>query len=149
MDVNVRGLDEFRRELKRIDKTFGKELRQVHLKVAKLVTARAQSAAPARVSKSVRPKATQKAAAIRVTANPPYALGVFWGMRRRSGWYAARRYRGSSGRQFEPWVGNQWDPGEQGGKPYYIGDAINRSVNDVIELFGDEIERLAGRAFPD
>lgn len=147
--VKVRGLDEFRREIKKVDKEFGKELRQVHLAIAKMVAGRAQAAAPARVTKAIRPRATQKSAFVQTRTVPPYALGVFWGMRRRSGWYAAHRYRGSSGRQFEPWVGNQWDPGETGGQPYFIGPAINDSVDEVIDMYGDAIEKLAGKAFPD
>ena len=55
----------------------------------------------------------------------------------------------STGRQFEPWVGNQWEPGETGGSPYYIGDAINDSVDDAAELMIDRINKLAAKAFPD
>lgn len=145
----MRGLPEFRRELKAVDKAFGKELRQVHLKVARLVADRAKAAAPARARKAIRARATQRSASIEMVNNPADALGILWGMRRRSGWYGARRYRQSSGRQFRPWVGNQWDPGETGGQPYYVGPAINASVDEVVELFGDGIEKLAARAFPD
>jgi len=149
VDIRVRGLPEFRRELKAVDKAFGKELRQVHLKVARLVADRAKAAAPARARKAIRARATQRSASIEMVNNPADALGILWGMRRRSGWYGARRYRQSSGRQFRPWVGNQWDPGETGGQPYYVGPAINASVDEVVELFGDGIEKLAARAFPD
>jgi len=147
MKVRVEGLDEFRRELKKIDKALGKELRLVHLKVADLVSGRAQGAAPGGVRGAVRPRATQKSAFVSIYPNPPYALGMFMGMKRRSGWYAKGRYRSSSGRQFEPWIGNSWDPGDGGG-PYYIGPVISASVDDVIDLYGDEIELLAAKAFP-
>lgn len=147
--VFVRGLDEFRRDLKRFDKALGKELRQAHLRVAKFVAGRAQSAAPGRAKEAIAPKATQKAAQIRLTAGRRGdALAVFLGMRRRSGWYAAGRYKDSDGSQFEPWIGNSWDIG-QGTGPYYVGPAINNSIDAVIELYFDEIEKLAKAAFPD
>jgi hypothetical protein len=146
--VTIVGLREFRSELRRMNRELGREMRQVHLKVAALVAGRAKSAAPGELAGAITPRATQKAAFIGVRPKPPYALGVFMGARGRFGWYSNPRYRGSAGRQFEPWVGNQWDPGDGGGAPYYIGPAINRSVDDVIELYGDEIDQLARRAFP-
>jgi hypothetical protein len=146
--VRVRGLDDFRRELKKVDKALGKELRQVHLKVARLVADRAQRAAPGRTAKAISAAATQKVAAVRITPKRGDELGVFMGMKRRSGWYAKGRYRASTGRQFRPWVGANWDPGDGGG-PYYIAPAINRSIDDVIDLYGDEIEKLAAKAFPE
>ena len=147
--VEVRGLAEFRRELKKIDKAFGKELRQVHLAISKMVADRARAAAPPGIKKAIKARATQSAAYVSTVARPDRALGVLWGMRKRSGWYGARRYRQSTGRQFEPWVGNQWDPGETGGQPYFIGPAINNSVDEVLEMYGDAIEVLAAKAFPD
>jgi hypothetical protein len=146
--VEVHGLKEFRREIKKVDRALGRELRQVHLKVADLVAGRARGAAPGGVKGAIGSKATQKAAFVQIRNRPARALAVFMGMKRRSGWYAAGRYRSSQGRQFEPWVGNQWDPGEFGGDPYYIGPAINRSVDDVLDLYGDELEKLARRAYP-
>lgn len=149
MKVKVRGLDEFRRELKRIDRALGKELRQVHLKVAGLVSGRARAAAPGRTGQAIRPRATQKSAFVQVGSRPGHAIGTFMGAKRRFGWYAAGRYRTSEGRQFEPWIGNQWDPGDGAGGPYHIGPAIDGSIDEVIELYGDEIEELAAKAFPD
>lgn len=149
--VKVDGLDQFRREIKRVDRELGKDLRRIHVKVAELVADKAKAASPDREAQGIKGRGTQKAALVRVsaTARNPRVLGVFMGMRRRSGWYANIRYRQSRARQFDPWVGSQWDPGERGGEPYFIGDAINSSVDDVIELYGDEIMDLAARAFPD
>lgn len=146
--IEIRGLKELRRELKRMDRAWGKALREVHVKVAELVAGRARSASPGSVSGAVKGRGTQRKAIIQVGLRPPRAIAVFMGARRRFGWYSNPRYRGSRGRQFEPWVGNQWDPGDNGGTPYFIGPAINQSVEDVIELYGDEIEKLAARAFP-
>jgi hypothetical protein len=147
--VEVDGLKDFRRELRRLDdKQLRNGMTAIHRDIATMVRGRAVSAAPADVKRSIGHRANQKGAFITTRPRPPRALGVFWGMRRRSGWYSASRYRRSRGRQFEPWVGNQWDPGERGGQPYFIGDAINDSVDEVIEKMAEGMEDLARRAFP-
>lgn len=143
--VKAKDLGKLRKALKDIDKGLGKELRQVWLRAAKLVADRADSAAPQRAKGVIKPRATQRAAFVRVTPRDGDELGVFLGMTRRSGWYRRGRYARSKGKQFRPWVGNQWDPGEQGGKPYFIGDAINESVDEVVDILGDGIEDLARR----
>lgn len=148
--VRIEGLDQYLKGLKKMDREWGKAMRQVHLKVSILVSGRAAAAAPSRAKSGIKPNATQKAAFVKTSSGRRGdVLGVLWGMSKRSGWYAASRYSGSSGRQFEPWVGNQWDPGARSGKPYFIGEAINESVDDVIDIYGDEIEKLAAQAFPE
>lgn len=148
--VYIVGLKEFRKELKAVERSWGKELRQAFLRVSKYLIPKVQAAAPPRAKDAVKAKATQAAAFINTTpGRRGDGLGVFWGMRRRSGWYAAARYRESTARQFEPWVGNQWDPGETGGVPYFIGPVINAEVDNVVDLLGDEVIKLAERAFPE
>lgn len=147
--VNVRGLRDFTRDLKQLEGDLHKELKAVNRKVADLMADRARSASPAGVQKAIRARGTQRGAFVDITNRPPRALGVFLGMKQRSGWYSHPRYRNSAGRQFKPWVGNAWDPGETGGEPYFVGPAINRSIENVLDLFGDEIEKLAARTFPD
>ena len=144
--VQARDLGKLRSACKKIDKSLGKEFRQVWLKAAQLVADRAVAAAPARAKGAIKGRATQRAAHVRVTPKRGDELAVFLGQTRRSGWYHRGRYHDSKGKQFRPWVGNQWDPGEQGGKPYFIGDAINESVDDVIEILGDGVEDLARKA---
>ena len=147
--VTVVGLNDFRRELRRLDRALGVEMRKIHLKVSKLVAGRARRAAPPALQTAIRDSATQKAAFVGTVPKPGYALAWIWGARRRTGWYAKGRYHDSPARQFPAWVGNQWDPGELGGSPYYIGPAINQSIDEVVELYGDEIEDLSRRAFPE
>lgn len=147
MRVKIRGLREFRSELRRVD--LHKDLRVANKLIADLVADKARGAAPESLKKAIRPRGTQRGAFVDLVARPPRALGVFLGMRRRSGWYAHPRYSQSRGRQFAPWVGNQWVPGATGGKPYFVGEPINRAIPQAIDLLGDEIEQLAKRAFPD
>ena len=153
--IRVTGLKDFTKAAKNVDKRFGREVTKAHKDIAELMTARSQAALrsggrqASAVAKSLRPKATQAAAILRNLANPPFAFGVIWGQRRRSGWYALKRYQESGGKQFRPWVGSQYQPGAQAGKPYYVGDAVNASVDEAIDLFGDAVDRIAKEAFPD
>ncbi len=144
--IKARDLDKFRVACKKVDKALGKELRQVWLKAANLVEARAVAAAPTRAKKAIKGRATQRAAFIRVTPRRGDELAVFLGQTRRSGWYRRGRYYDSKGKQFRPWVGNQWDPGENDGRPYFIGAAINDSVDEVVEILGDGVEDVARKA---
>lgn len=150
--IEITGLKEFTRAAKSVDKALGKELRQAHLRIAKLVEGRTHAAMKgggrqaAKATKGVKAKATQKLAAINTTPGPGWTLAVIWGQERRSGWYARRRYATSLGHQFEPWVGNQYVPGAEGGKPYFLGDAMNDSVDEAIDMFAESIEDIARKA---
>ncbi len=143
--VNARGLKELRRDLKRADRAIGKEFRQVWLAAARLVAAEAKTAAPGSSGRAITGRATQRAAAVRISARRGDELARFFGARRRAGWYARGRYRDSDGRQFRPWVGNQWDPGEAGGRPHFIGEPINAAAERVVDLVADETLALLAR----
>ena len=151
--ITIEGLKEFSREAKAVDKAFGKELRQAHLKIAKLVESRTHSKMKgggrqaSKATKGVKAKATQKMAAIITTPGPDgFTLAVIWGQKRRSGWFGYRRYLGSGAHQAQPWVGNQYEPGEAAGKPYYLGDAANESIDEAIDIFADAVTVIARKA---
>lgn len=152
----IRGLKEFRRELRKMDKALPVEMRKVHRKVADLVSSRTRTAMAGglqsgRAAKGIKPSATSRSALIdtATTARSPFTLAVIWGQRKRSGWYAAPRYADSKGKQFEPWVGNQWDPGEHGGRPYYLGFVVDESLDEIDRIYLEGVDELARRAFPD
>ena len=151
--VEIRGLREFQRELSKVDRSLLNELRTVHRKVSDLIGNRARAAmgasGSAKAARAIKSRATSKSAFLDTVAKPPYALGVIWGQRKRSGWYSNPRYASSTGRQFSDWVGNQWDPGEHGGEPYYIGPAIDASLDEVERIYLEGIDDLTRRAFPD
>lgn len=153
-EVRIRGLQEFRRELRKANGSLSNEMRTIHRRVSDLVARRAQASMAgggrqaSAAAGAIKARATNRSATIDTVAKPPFALGVIWGQRRRSGWYAAKRYEGSSGRQFPKWVGNQWDPGDFGGKPYHVGDAINDSLDEIDEIYLEGIDELTRRAFP-
>lgn len=155
MAVEVKGLAEFQRELRKMGPEYSNELRKIHRRVSDLVANRAKAAAASgggqasKAARAIKARASNRSASIDTVRTPPYALGVFWGQKRRSGWYAAGRYASSVGHQFQPWVGNQWEPGALGGQPYFIGPAINASVDEVQDVFLRGIDDVARRAFPD
>lgn len=146
--ITVVGLRDFQADLRAFARNLD-DLKIVNDRIASLVRDRARAAAPGGVKSAIRKRVRPDQASIEIYHNPQRALGVFMGAKRRFGWYANARYRGSSARQFERWVGNQWEPGDSAGKPYYIGDAINQAVPEIVEMYGEEVERLAGRAFPE
>ena len=148
--IRVEGMEDFLGELKRVDPEFKRTLAKTHREVAKIVRDDARQAAPSRHRSAITSRADPKSA--KVTVKPGRrgdSLAVFLGMKGRSGWYARRQFRSSRGRQHRPWVGNQWDPGATGGVPYLIGPAINRSVDDVVDEYGEVLGRIFAAAFPD
>jgi hypothetical protein len=159
--IEARGLREFQKELRSVDDRFDGEFRRVFADVTDLMEVAAKRGAGSRLAAAIRPAETARAARLRLTRNPPDALARFYGAKRRTGWFAAmfgdvasefgvseadRRF---PDRQFPPWIGNQWEPGATGGVPYLIGEPINRTVPQAIDLLNDGLGRIFDRAFPE
>jgi hypothetical protein len=92
------------------------------------------------------PPGTRQAARAQVTgggANAPYFGGAEFGSQR------GQRRTGPSGRrflghnQFDPWRGNGSSAG------YFLYPAIRDNTERIIELYGDEMDRITKKAFPD
>lgn len=137
--VEVSGLSEFVRELRRVD--FGKEIGRVNQAVSEPVAADARSRAIARggsAAKTARSiKASRKAkAAVIAVGGPrfPFAWGAEFG---------AKRWR-----QFPAWRGNQWSP-DSGNVGYFLHPAIRDGKEAFERRYFDEIEQVAAKAFPD
>lgn len=145
--VKVDGLDDFRRDLRRVDDD--EAMTKANKRVADLLEARTKAASPPHVARAISGSGGRLAAELVVGPSPPHALVGVMGAKRRTGWYSLPPYRESTGRQFPPWVGTSWDPGERGGAPYHLGPVINASVDDVADIYADEFEQAARRAFPD
>ncbi len=147
--VAVKGLDEFRRELRKLDDAgLLDDLKDVNYSVAELVVEEAQRNASTRLqrlaSESLSP--SRQAARAQVTgggANAPYFGGAEFGSQR------GQRRTGPSGRrflghnQFDPWRGNGSSAG------YFLYPAIRDNTERIIELYGDEMDRITKKAFPD
>lgn len=145
--IKIVGWDEFERGLRKFNADLN-DLTRLYVKVATYARDRARAAAPSRLSPGIQKSARPEGAFVNVIHRPPDALGRIMGANRRFGWYAAPQFKESRGRQFEKWVGNDWDPGSESGKPYYIGDALNSAVTEIIEIFGEEIMDMSRPAFP-
>lgn len=150
VSLRVEGYNDFVRELKKVDRDFARNLAKLHRETAKFVQNEARAGAAGRHKTSISSRGDDRSA--KVVLKPGRrgdSLVYFLGAKRRSGWYAARRYRSSTGRQHRPWVGNQWDPGERSAVPYHIGSKINAAIPEVIDEFYDWVHMIARGAFPD
>ncbi len=140
--TEIVGLRDFQRELRTLDKKLGTELRQGLKRAAEVGAegARARAGSGNRMqsaaAESIKAQAEQRAAKVSFgSAAIPYAVGAFMGA---LAWP-----------QFEPWVGNTWAVGQPGEGPYLVNQGLADRMDAMIDEVGKEIERLAGRAFPD
>lgn len=135
---------EWQREFARVNKRAGDRIGQA-------TQARANTRQLAAAARQVKGSASAKGPRVRVASSGrvPYALAAIWGMKRRTGWYAAPRYARSSGRQAPMWVGSSWDvgdPGEGPGRgPYALGPALHDELERVREDWAEMVEDLMTR----
>ncbi len=148
--VVAHGLDDFRRELAKLDdSTIVEELKDVNLSVAQLVVARSQATAAglgrmqARAASTL--KASRQAARAQVTgggAGAPFFNGAVFGAGQNQprntargqvlGWNQFLKHKGS---------------GEDAG--YFVFPDIRDASDEIVDMYGDGMERIASRAFPD
>ena len=92
--------------------------------------------------------ATKATIGVSAGGGTPYALGAFYGGKKRTGWFGGDRYVASTSRQFPVWVGASWEAGGPGG-PYFVNAAIRDNIDDILDFYRKGIDKLASRAFPD
>lgn len=133
--VAVDGLDDLRRELRKLNEAgLIDELKDANKAVADLVVTRAQGKTSTRMERRAAGslRSSRQAARAQVvggSAKVPFFGGAEFG---------ALRYR-----QFRPWTGSNSQSG------YFLYPAIRESTDDIVELYGDEIEKISSKAFPD
>jgi len=148
------GLAELIAGLKASSQGLGREQRKANKRVAEEVSEWARSAARSgtrqqvRAAGAIKPRSTQSTARLAISGGPAYAKAAFWGMSRRTGWYAAERFRESRGRQAPRWVGNSWTAGVAGQGPHVINDALAAHVDEVEALYAAGYESALKAAFP-
>jgi hypothetical protein len=100
----------------------------------------------ARVGRQIKARASGLGIRIGVSnsSRVPYALATIWGTKKRTGWYARRRFEDSDGVQHEDWVGAGWKAGEVGEGPYGINSAIHAKRDEAIALWAEKVEQLLG-----
>jgi hypothetical protein len=70
------------------------------------------------------------------------ANAVFWGMSRRSGWFAGSQYDGYTGfhQGFAEWVGSGWGDLASGKGPYFVSPAIAENKDKILAKFAEGVE---------
>lgn len=152
--INVKGLDQFRRELRKIEQQGGPNgialLKEANFRVASLVVSKAQARASGLGRMQARAGATlragrQQARAVVYggSASVPFFFGAEFGS-----YSGVRRTRGSRSflgfNQFEPWK----RPGN-GNTGYFLFPTMRAESRNIIEMYGDELDKITKQAFPD
>jgi hypothetical protein len=156
--VEVAGLREFRRELKRIGPAWPKELRQANLEAAEVVARKARRNAPqgpheggGRVQplvKSIRALANQTRGQVAIGgARSPHAVVTeFGGMIPRRGVDRSLVAAAQAGhRSFASAGVESLTPVR---KQPYLYPALASERDEVLEVYGEAIDRVMRRAFP-
>lgn len=148
--VNVEGLDELRREIRKLDEQgLTDQLKDANYEVASLVVdaaqARASSLGPMQVRAAESLKPGRQAARAVVSgggARVPFFGGAEFGSRRDQ---ERVTVRGSvkGWNQFDPWRGSGQGAG------YFLYPSIRDRTPEIIDRYGDAIEKITHRAFPD
>lgn len=146
------GLREFRRELKALEyPALTNDLKDINFRVAEVVRqtavgiASGQGRAIEKAAETLKSaRVASKAALILGNAKTPWAAAAEFGSRHNE----TRNLPNTGGtrlgwNQFKSWRGNKFDAG------YFMYPAIRADKDRIVEMFGDEIMRLASRAFPD
>lgn len=149
--AEVVGLDEFRRGLKQMENPsrWARELGLAQRKIGREAGGWARFEAQgmggpfAHFADSI--KGTGGVAGAKITIDP-VANAAYWGAKKRTGWYADDRFLGEPS-QHPPWVGNSWDVAVDGQGPYAINPALAAHVDDIVDLYGQAIDRVAADAF--
>lgn len=130
--IQVQGLRELQRELRALDRAWPRELRVASKEAADVVAEATRASFASRggvapkVAPSVKALAQQRSASVRIGgAKYPFAMGSNFG---------SLKFK-----QFSPPT-----------RPdYSLYASIDKKRDEVVEAFGDALDRLTRRAFPD
>lgn len=136
--AKVYGLRELRAELKKLDNATNlqDELKEANYKAADFIVQHAKATAggvsrqAAAAAESLRASRTASRAQVLIgSAAVPFALGAEFG---------SQRYK-----QFPAWRGNSIGAG------YFLWPTIRERMDEVVEYYGDELDKITRKAFPD
>jgi hypothetical protein len=146
--VKVVGLDDFRRELKKLDEAgLIADLKEANREVAQLVVDGAQQRADTRLERaaaaSLRASRTQaRAQVIGGSSKVPFFGGAEFGAGQNAPRVRATgRYVGFN--QFKAWTGNGRSAG------FFLYPTIRAETDRIVEVYGDHMDRITKKAFPD
>lgn len=146
--IRIRGMRELQRALRQIDKELPKELAAANQRVAQHVvdeaTSRAKALGPmqAKGARSLSAARQQRIAAIRYGgARYPMAMGAEFGAGQNTLRQTSRgAVRGWN--QFRSWRGSGGNAG------YFLFPTLRREGDRVVDLYGDVLEDLIAKHFP-
>ncbi|GEL17692.1 hypothetical protein [Pseudonocardia asaccharolytica] len=139
INVRITGVRDTLRAFRELPKDASAELRDRTMVLAQSLAAVARASGMGDTAQSARAASSVKAVRDRVPVvkaggtkrSSGVIFGSEFGMNRRSGWYARRRYRGSAGRQYRP---------HQGAHSYWFftaiegeQDRIDRTWNEIAD----------------
>lgn len=133
--VAVDGLDDLRKELRKLDDGgLLEQLKDANKMVADLVVERARQNTSTRMERRAASslRSSRQAARAQVlggSASVPFFGGAEFG---------SLQYP-----QFQAWTGSNSQSG------YFLYPAIRAATDDIVELYGDEVEKISAKAFPD
>jgi hypothetical protein len=146
--IVVKGLDDFRRDLRRVDKNLPKAIGKAHKKIAVRVADKAKPAVRglptpggSRAEAGIRGNATQKAARITLLGSNPTVRANVFGTLSHKVW--GRHVTGSG--PWQPWIGKTWQPEQLFGIGPVIGDVAD---GFALDEYADEILDAFKVAFP-
>lgn len=146
--IRVVGLADFRRELKKLDDNgLIDGLKDVNYDVANSVVRWAQAKASTRMEHRAASTLTAARAQARASVSlggmrAKFAAGAEFGAMRGIP-RTTRRGPVVGWNQFKQWRGNGADAG------YFLFPAIRDHEREIVDQYGDAIEKLARKAFPD
>ena len=138
--VRIEGADEVIRALKKVPKDAQAAMRAEAKDIATSLAdwmkadARAHSRQAARASRSVREGNVGFWPVITADNRSKLLFGSVFGMKRHSGWYSARRYALSAGRQFGPYVGfpGHWFFSSAEERQPWVESEWNKAADEVV-----------------
>lgn len=158
--VDVIGLRDFQRELRKLGPEFPKQLQAENLKIAQHITNRAKAKAmslggiQAKSAGALSARAEQRYASVRIDGSKrgrfPFALGAEFGALRKT--KGARIPVNSHGPRkiiggFKPWRGNQWTAWGASGVGYFLHPTIRDNREFILNEYESMVARLARDAF--
>ena len=139
--VRVQGLDKFRSELRKLQQQGGADgialLKEANYRVASMVVGKAQSRAS-----SVGPMQAKAAASLR--PGRQQARAVVSGGSARVPFFYGAEFGALQFKQFLPWK----KPGN-GNTGYFLFPTMKAETQNIIEMYGEELDKIAKDAFPD
>lgn len=144
--IEIKGLVDFRKALRDLNRELPKELGNINKAVADFVVQRAKGRASTdlehRAADTLKAARTQRVALVRL-GGPKYpeALGAEFGAIQG---IPRNTHRGTmqGWNQFRPWRGNSTEAG------YFLYPTIREDTPEIIEMYGNLLEQLARKAFP-